>query len=156
MFAFMKIASLLRAAQAALAGRNFKAAAMTAADLFDALGSPETATKIRGEIEAVGDGDARGIAVNALGLIAGALSAGFGWSVPITVSALPGADAPTPESALAHQLGGLADKCDLADAPKAMAAPDAAKAIPPELWMALIQGAIALITAIWQRRHPAA
>ena len=146
MLAFLKIAALLRTAQAALSNKNFKAAALTAADLLETLGLVDVATQVRAEIEAIGEGDSRGIAVNALSLIASALSAGFGWETPITVKGLPG------EDALSDKLGHLADCCEMEETPKALATPDAA--ISPELWVALIQGALQLLSMIWAHRNP--
>ena len=143
MFAFAKIVSLLRAAKQELSGGFYARAALIAADLLDQLGVPGEAQKLRDEITAIGQGDTRGVAQGALGLIADVMSVGFGWATPITVSAMPG------EDALQHKLAFLADKCEQ---------PMPAKATPtdlsPEVWGVLIQAGIALLQSIWSKRHP--
>ena len=133
MFAFLTIAAKLRAAQAALAARDFHAVAAMAADLLDTLGMDSLAGHVRGELAALGTGDAREIAENALGVVADVVNAAFSFGKPIVVSAA------APD--LAAECGAAADLCAQADAPKATAAgPEAAKATPAELlqWVALL------------------
>ena len=119
MFAFITIAAKLRAAQAALAGRDYHAVAAMAADLLDTLGMDSLAAHVRGELAAIGTGDARDIAASALGIVADVLNAAFNFGKPITVSAAPQGDA---DAQLAAKCSAVATQCETADAPKAMAA----------------------------------
>ena len=129
MFAFLSIAAKLRAAQAALAGRDYHAVAALAADLLDTLGMDSLAAHVRGELAAIGTGDARDIAASALAIVADVLNAAFSFGKPITVSAAPQGDA---DAELARSCGLAATHCDVADAPKAMVAgPDGVKAASP-------------------------
>ena len=151
MFAFLSIAAKLRAAQAALAGRDYHAVAAMAADLLDTLGMASLAAHVRSELAAIGTGDARDIAASALAIVADVLNAAFGFGKPITVSAAlpPGTDPQTDlDNELAHKCGTAATQCDVADSPKAMAAgPDAPTAIDPA---AIIQ-LIALLAPMFER-----
>ena len=162
MFAFIAIAAKLRAAQAALAGRDYHAVAALAADLLDTLGMDSLAAHVRGELAAIGTGDARDIAASALAIVADVLNAAFGFGKPITVSAAlpPGTDPQTDlDNELARSCGLAATHCDVADAPKAMAAgPEAAKVTPAELlqWVSLLAPIFErLFTALRDRRRAA-
>ena len=146
MFQLIAIAAKLRAAQSALAGRDFHAVAAMAADLLETLGMASLAAHVRGELAAIGTGDAREVAVNALGTVADLVNAAFSFGKPITVSApAPSGDA---DAALAAKCEAVATHCEQADAPKAMAAgPDAPKAISP----ADIISLIALLAPVFER-----
>ena len=120
MFAFLTIAAKLRAAQAELAGRDYHAVAALAADLLDTLGMDSLAAHVRGELAAIGTGDARDIAASALAIVADVLNAAFNFGKPITVSAAmpPGTDPQTDlDNELAANCGLAATHCDVADAP---------------------------------------
>lgn len=117
MFSFLSIIADFRAAQAALAAADFPKVAAVAADLMAALGMTSLADHVRGELAAVGTGDARDIAENALGAVADLVNAAFSFGKPITVSAAASAAVPLTarcDAAIAH--------CEQADSPKAKAA----------------------------------
>jgi hypothetical protein len=151
MFSFIKVAALFRTAAASLSAKDYTGAANTAADVFELLGAADTAATIRNEAAAVGEGDARSIAVHALQIVADAIKAVFGFELRIAVSATPGG---AEEGQLAAKCEALAECCEReGDAPKAMAAgPDATGAISPELLAVLIQGAIQVLQALFKRR----
>ena len=156
MFSLISIAARFRAAQAALASGDFHAVAALAADLLDTIGMGSLAEHVRGELAAIGTGDARDIAVNALGLVADAVNATFNFGKPIAVSApAPGENADPLVAACDQAIS----HCEAAAAPKAMAAgPDAPKAIDPATIINLIAALSPMIekllAAIFARRHP--
>ena len=165
MFALLRIAPMFRAAQSALASRDYKAAVGLAADLLDALGAGQLAAHVRGELAAIGAGDPREVAVNALGVVADLVNAAFTFGQPITVgAAAPSGDADAALAALAAlaaKCETLATHCEQIDAPKATAAgPDAPKAIDPATIIQLIAILAPmferLFAGIRERRHPQA
>ena len=154
MLNFLSIIADFRAARAALAAGDFPKVAAMAADLLAALGMAALADHVRGEIAALGTGDARGIAENALGLVADVINAAFSFGQPITVSAT----APGGEPLIIKCDAAIA-RCEAASAPKAMAAgPDEVKAIDPAAIINLIALLVPvferLFAAIRDRRHP--
>lgn len=137
MLNFFSIVADFRAARAALAARDFPKVAALAADLLETLGMAALAEHVRGELAAIGTGDARGIAENALGVVADLLNAAFAFGKPLTV----GATAPTgdPEAELAAKCDAAIAHCEAAHAPQAMAAgPDGVAAIDPATILNLI------------------
>lgn len=146
MFSVFSIVADFRAARAALAGRDFPKVAALAADLLETLGMAALAEHVRGELAALGTGDARGIAENALGVVADLINAAFAFGKPLTV----GATAPTgdPEADLAAKCDSAIAHCEAVHAPQAMAAtPSGVAAIDP----AAILNLIALLVPVFER-----
>lgn len=146
MLNFFSIIADLRGARAALAAGNFPKVAAIAADMMEALGMGSLADHVRGELAAIGTGDARGIAENALGVVADLVNAAFAFGKPLTVSATaPDAD---PADALAAKCNAAIARCESAAGPQEMAAtPSGPAAIDP----AAILNLIALLVPVFER-----
>lgn len=140
-FSFVKIASFLRAARTAFMAQDYSGAAMSAADVFTALGFVRQADEVRAEVTAIGGGSAEEISKATLAIVIDLENLVFHSGMPLIMGASPN------YTGIPTALELFAQRCDEEAAKPVTAAatgPDV-KAIDPALILTIFQ----LIQAIW-------
>lgn len=147
MIPFLRLAVLARNAKSSFAGGSYLDAIGYAIQMLALLGFDSEAQKIAAMIKDIQNGDARAIAVDALGLVADVFGLVFQSVAPIAV----GASAP---ATIESRFETIACQCDKLAAPTTGAISEATadtKAIDPQTVLVIVQIAQQLFTFLWDR-----
>lgn len=135
-FAEISALKLLQSARTSLVNGDYAAVLDYIVQILNKLGYTSVAGDIQAEIDAVGSGDKRGIAVASLNLVLDLVNAFLGFGKPITVaSAVPGVT----DEAIAGRLDLAVDRIDYATAPSRGFTATTAMAVDPQTILVAFQ-----------------